>query len=73
MTDDETVGKYLARARTLLKTKLRTTTQWDMEYNESNAFYVYKGLKPQKLKNKTLNKISLHKSYKECFNSIEEM
>ena len=31
MTDDETVGKYLAWARTLIKTKLRTTTQWNTE------------------------------------------
>ena len=32
-----------------------------------------KGLRPQKLKNKTPNKVSLHKSHKECFDSIKEM
>ena len=40
MTDNETVGEYLARARTLFKAKLRYAAQWNTEYNESNIYYV---------------------------------
>ena len=40
MKEGETVGEYLARARTLFKAKLKYTSQWNTEYDESDMWYV---------------------------------
>ena len=36
MKENETLGEYLARARTLFKAKLKLDTQWDEEYDPSD-------------------------------------
>ena len=40
MKEEETVGEYLARYRTLIKTKLKTRSQWLSDYNDIDAFHV---------------------------------
>ena len=72
MKEDETLGEYLARARTLFKAKLKLDTQWNEEYDPSNMWYVVNGLTLTNLKNHISKKLSTYKSYKQCFNHIEE-
>ena len=71
MTNEETVGEYLARARTLIKTKLKNLAQWSTEYNDMEAFHVCNGLIKAKLKSRMLPWVSKYNSYKDCFNNIE--
>ena len=42
------------------------------KYNESNIYCVVHGLKPVNLRKKIFNRICYYKSYKECFDNIEE-
>ena len=72
MKEGETVGEYLARARTLFKAKLKFASQWNTEYDESDMWYVIHGLRLTNLKNFMLKKLCKYKSYKQCFNAIEE-
>ena len=72
MKENETLGKYLARARTLFKAKLKLDTQWDEEYDPSDMWYVVNGLTLTNLKNRINKKLNTYKSYKQCFDHIEE-
>ena len=69
--ENETVGEYLARARTLFKTKLRSVTQWSTEYDPSDMYKVVDGLKSTGLRRHILKRIEDYKSYKQCFDHIE--
>ena len=51
MKEGETLGEYLARARTLFKAKLKLDTQWNEEYNPSDMWYIVNGLTLTNLKN----------------------
>ena len=72
MKEGETLGEYLARARTLFKAKLTLDTQWDEEYDPSDMWYVVNRLTLTNLKNHISKKLSTYKSYKQCFDHIEE-
>ena len=72
MKENETLGEYLARARTLFKAKLKLDTQWDEEYDPSDMWYVVNGLTLTHLKNCISKKLNTYKSYKQCFDHIEE-
>ena len=72
MKEGETLGEYLARARTLFKAKLKLDTQWDEEYNPSDMWYIVNRLTLTNLKNHISKKLSTYKSYKQCFDHIEE-
>ena len=72
MNEDETLGKYLARARMLIKTKLKNPAQWHTEYNDTDAFHVCNGLIKPRLKFCMLSRVHKQRSYKELFKNIEE-
>ena len=72
MKEGETLGEYLARARTLFKAKLKLDSQWNEEYDPSNMWYVVNRLTLTNLKNHISKKLSNYKSYKQCFDHIEE-
>ena len=72
MKENETLGEYLARARTLFKAKLKLDTQWDEEYDPSDMWYIMNGLTLTHLKNRISKKLNIYKSYKQCFDHIEE-
>ena len=50
MSSEETVGKYLAQARTLIKTKLKNPMQCNSEFNETYMYHVCNGIIKQGLK-----------------------
>ena len=72
MKEGKTLGEYLARARTLFKAKLRFASQWNKEYDLSDMWYVMNGLTLTNLKNHISKKLSNYKTYKQCFDYIEE-
>ena len=72
MKENETLGEYLARARTLFKAKLKLDTQWDEEYNPSDMWYIVNGLTLTNLKSRISKNLNTYKSYKQCFDHIEE-
>ena len=72
MKEGETLGEYLARARTLFKAKQKVGTEWDEEYDPSDMWYVVNGLTLTNLKNRISKKLNTYKSYKQCFDHIEE-
>ena len=57
MNSEETVGEYLTRAKTLVKSKLKDATAWHHDIDEADAYYVCNGI---------------IKTYKDLFNNIEE-
>ena len=72
MKEAETVDKYLARARTLFKAKLKYTSQWNTQYYKSDMWCIVHGLRLTNLKNSMQKKICKYKSYKQCFDAIKE-
>ena len=50
MKEEETLGEYLAQARTLIKTKLKHPSQWHTEYNDTDAFHMCNRLNKPRLK-----------------------
>ena len=38
MNSEETVGKYLARAKTLVKSKLKEATAWHHDIDKADAY-----------------------------------
>ena len=40
MSSDETVGEYLARARTQVKTEIKNIALWHLEFDEADAYHV---------------------------------
>ena len=72
MKEEETVGEYLARSRTLIKTKLKDRNQWLMDYNDTDAFHVCNRINKARLRSCMLPRVQKYSSYKEFFDSIEE-
>ena len=71
-TSDETAGEYLARARTLVKSKIKNIAIWHIEFNEADAYHVCNGLLTTRLKSRILRWVSQFKTYKEFFNHIKD-
>ena len=40
MNSKETVGKYLARAKTLVKLKIKDATSWNSDIDEADAYHI---------------------------------
>ena len=72
MNSKETVGEYLARAKTLVKSKLKNTKSWHQDIDEADAYHVCNGLIRTGLKSRMLKRVSQFKTYKELFNNIED-
>ena len=72
MSSDETVGEYLARARTLIKSKIKNRTMWHTEFNEADAYHMSNTFLKTGLKSRILRRVSQFKSYKNFFNYIED-
>ena len=41
MNSKETLGKYLARAKTLVKSKIKDATSWNSDIDEADAYHIY--------------------------------
>ena len=72
MNSEETVGEYLARAKTLVKSKLKDTTSWHQDIDEADAYHVCNGLIRTGQKSRMVRRISQFKTYKVLFNNIED-
>ena len=72
MNSEETVGEYLARAKTLVKSKLKDATAWHHDIDEVDAYHVCNGIIKTGLKSRMLRRLSQFKTYKDLFNNIEE-
>ena len=72
MNSEETVGKYLTRTKTLVKSKLKDTTSWHQDIDEADAYHVCNSLIRTGLKSRMLRRISQFKTYKELFINIED-
>ena len=72
MTSDETVGEYLARARTLVKSKIKNIAMWHSEFNEADVHHICNRLLKTGLKSRMLRRVSQFKTYREFFNHIED-
>ena len=71
MNSKETVGEYLARAKTLVKSKLKDATAWHHDIDEADVYHICNGIIKAGLKSRML-RLSQFKSYKDLFNNIEE-
>ena len=40
MTSEETVGEYLARAKTLVKSKIKDATSWHSDFHKVDAYVI---------------------------------
>ena len=65
MNSEETVGEYLARAKTLVKSKLKEATAWHPDIDEADAYHICNGIIKTGLKSRMLRRISQ-------FNHIEQ-
>ena len=77
MNSEETVGEYLARAKILIKSKLKDATAWHHDIDEADTYrhiqtHVCNGISRTGLKSRMLRRLSQFKSYKDLFNNIEE-
>ena len=72
MNSEETVGEYLARAKTLIKSKLKDATAWHQDIDEADTYHVCNGIIRTGLKSRMLRRSSQFKSYKDLFKNIEE-
>ena len=72
MNSEETVGEYLTRAKTLVKSKIKDTTSWHCDIDEADAYHVCNRLIKTGLKSRMLRMVSQFKTYKDLFNNIEE-
>ena len=72
MNSEETVGEYLARAKTLVKSKIKDATSWQQDIDKADAYHVCNGLIKTGLKSRMLRRVSQFKIYKNLFNHIEE-
>ena len=72
MNSKETVGEYLMRAKTFIKSKLKDATSWHQDIDKADAYHVCNGLIRTGLKSRMLRRISQFKTYKELFNNIED-
>ena len=71
ISSEETVGEYLARAKTLVKSKIKNATSWHQTIDKADAYHVCNGLIKTGLKSRMLRRISQFKTYKDLFNNIE--
>ena len=72
MNSEETVGEYLMRAKTLVKSKLKDATSWHQDIDEADAYHVCNRLIKTGLKSRILRRVSQFKTYNNLFNNIEE-
>ena len=72
VNSEETVGKYLTRAKTLVKSKIKDATSWNLDIDEADTYHVCNGLLKAGLKSRMLRRVSQFKTYKELFNNIED-
>ena len=72
MNSKETVGEYLARAKTLVKLKLKDATSWHRDIDKADAYQVCNRLIRTGLKSRMLRRVSQFKTYKDLFYNIEE-
>ena len=72
MNSEETVGKYLTRVKTLVKSKLKDATSWHHDIDKADAYHVCNGLIKTGLKSRMLRRVSQFKTYKDLFNNIED-
>ena len=72
MNSEETVGEYLARAKTLVMSKLKDATSWHQDIDKADAYHICNGLIRTGLKSRMLRRVSQFKTYKDLFNNIEE-
>ena len=72
MNSEETVGEYLTRAKTLVKSKLKDVTAWHHDIDEGDTYHICNGIIKAGLKSRMLRRLSQFKSYKDLFNNIEE-
>ena len=72
MKSEETVGEYLTRAKTLVKSKLKDATAWHHDIDEADAYHICNRIIKTGLKSRMLRRLSQFKSYKDLFNNIEE-
>ena len=72
MKSEETVGEYLTRAKSLVKSKLKDVTAWHHHIDEADAYHVCNGIIKTGLKSRMLRRISQFKTYKDLFNNIED-
>ena len=72
MNSEETVGEYLARVKTLVKSKIKDATSWHQDIAEANMYHVCNRLIKMGLKSRMLRRVSQFKTYKELFNNIED-
>ena len=72
MNSEETVGEYLTRAKTLVKSKLKDATAWHHDIDKADAYHVCNRIIKAGLKSRMLRRLSQFKSYKDLFNNIEE-
>ena len=72
MTSEETVGTYLTREKTLVKSKIKDAALWHSNIDEADAYHICNGLIKTGLKSRMLQRVSKFKTYKELFNNIED-
>ena len=72
MTSEETVGEYLTRARTLVKSKMKNIAMWHSEFDKVDAYHICNKLLKTGLKSRMLRRVSQFKTYKEFFNNIKD-
>ena len=72
MTSNETVGEYLARARTLIKSKIESGTMWHTEFDDTDTYHICNRLLKTGLKSRILRRVSQFKLYKAFFDHIKD-
>ena len=72
MNSEEPVGEYLARAKTLIKSKLKDATAWNHDVDKADTYHVCNGIIRTGLKSRMLRRLSQFKSYKDLFNNKDE-
>ena len=72
MSSEESVAEYLARVRTLVKSKIKDITMWHSDFDKADAYHVCNRLFKTGLKSRMLRRVSKFKTYKEFFNDIED-
>ena len=72
MNSEETVGEYLTRAKTLVKSKLKDAKAWHHNIDKADEYHICNRIIKTGLKSRMLRRLSQFKSYKDLFNNIEE-
>ena len=64
MSSDKTVGEYLARARTLVKSKIKNIAMWHSEFDKADTYHMCNRFLKTGLKSRILRRVSKFKTYK---------